>query len=309
MPAILACALVLGTLKPAEDYDLPQLSTSHHFTLPYCSWSNGAVKRLGKEFLRVSRALLLELVLSLNEWLIIVPLFQISLKNSPFPQCKNMAPITVFTGRPALPPILTSLRSFDSQPVTITALQRKKAVNIEDLIAAMNSLHPIVHAFTSFQRDRACRFKNKESLGNFSEGNYVFVAHDKIFEGKNFCLCWQEPHCIIKPMNEYVFKVEDLRNSNFEDIHGTRSKLYPDGLLDEKVILSQVLSSEPGMPVARMLKSIEKWHNERFRPWERPYTKPWHTGATTACIRGCSRVSTKVIEPKVYTVEPLRKSH
>ena len=36
------------------------LKVPHHFTLPYSSWSNGAVERLGKELLRVMRAVLSE---------------------------------------------------------------------------------------------------------------------------------------------------------------------------------------------------------------------------------------------------------
>lgn len=37
------------------------LKSPHHFTLHYCPWSNGAVQRLGKELLRVARAVLLVL--------------------------------------------------------------------------------------------------------------------------------------------------------------------------------------------------------------------------------------------------------
>ena len=37
------------------------LRSPHHFTLPYSPWSNGAVDRLGKELLRVARAVLSEL--------------------------------------------------------------------------------------------------------------------------------------------------------------------------------------------------------------------------------------------------------
>lgn len=33
------------------------LQVPHHFTLPYCVWCNGAVKRLAWEVLRAGRAL------------------------------------------------------------------------------------------------------------------------------------------------------------------------------------------------------------------------------------------------------------
>lgn len=74
------------------------LSTLHNFTLPYFSWSNGAVERLGKELLRVARAILSELQLRPNEWLQLFPLFQSASNSSASPQRKAVAPITVFTG-------------------------------------------------------------------------------------------------------------------------------------------------------------------------------------------------------------------
>lgn len=49
------------------------LRTPHHFTLPYCPRSNGAVEILGKELLRVFRALLSELQMNQADWPQLIP--------------------------------------------------------------------------------------------------------------------------------------------------------------------------------------------------------------------------------------------
>ena len=59
------------------------LKVPHHFTLPYCLWSNGAVERLGKELLRVFRSVVTELGLDKNQWPDLLPLVQSALSNAP----------------------------------------------------------------------------------------------------------------------------------------------------------------------------------------------------------------------------------
>lgn len=51
------------------------LRSPHHFTLPYCRWSNGTVERLGKELLLVESAVLSELQMPHDDWPQLVPLF------------------------------------------------------------------------------------------------------------------------------------------------------------------------------------------------------------------------------------------
>lgn len=129
-------------------------------------------------------------------------------------------------------------------------------MNINSLITAMDILHHFVHNCTSFQHDRARQYKNKGSLVNFSEGDYVLVARVQFFGKEKLCIRWRGPRCVLKLMNEYVFMVADLRNGNMEDIHGTHLKFYSDSSLDKRAIMSNVMSSETGMPVSRLLKSV-----------------------------------------------------
>lgn len=234
------------------------LRAQHHFTLPYCPWSNGAVERLGKELLRTARALLSELQLRQDEWPQLLPIFQSAINNSPSPQRNNVAPITAFTGRPSSPPISTFLRNSDAVPVTVTGAQREKAINIQTIIKAMDELQPLVDQSVSQQRQRIRECRHKGELANFREGDYVLVARDTFHEGEKLCLRWRGPRRVIKAINDYEFQVEDLRNGNLETVHGTRLKYYHDASLNTTAILSHVLSSETGMPVSRLLKLIEQ---------------------------------------------------
>lgn len=65
------------------------LSIKHHFTRPYSPWSNGAVERLGKKLLWVSRAVTSELQLRSNEWPDLLPPAQNALNHSQLPQRRN----------------------------------------------------------------------------------------------------------------------------------------------------------------------------------------------------------------------------
>lgn len=234
------------------------LRSPHHFTLPYCPWSNGAIERLGKELLRVARSLLSELQQQPSEWPQLVPLFQSAINNSPSPQRDNVAPITAFTGRPPSPPISTFLQSADSAPVTISAAQRERSFNLDLVVREMDELHPLVEKSLTQQRNRMRVARQKGDLANFREGDYVLVAREQFHEGEKLCLRWRGPRRVTSCMNDYSFQVEDLRNGELQVVHGTRLKFYADDSLDADAILSHVLASETGMLVSRLLRLVEQ---------------------------------------------------
>lgn len=165
--------------------------------------------------------------------------------------------MTAFTGLAPSTPITTFMRSDTSTPVSVNDAQIERAINIEELTASMAALRPIVQESVTENRRRAREHLSKGRLPNFSEGDYVLVARDDFFEGEKLCLRWRGPRRIIKAHNDYVFDVEDLRNGKIDPIHGSRLKYYRDSSLDEMVIMSHVLSSETGMPVARLLKLVK----------------------------------------------------
>ena len=95
-------------------------------------------------------------------------------------------------------------------------------------------------------------------LANFMEGDYVLVAREDFHEGEKLCLRWCGPRRVIKALSDYVYRVEDLRTGNYDDVHASRLKFNHDADLDAAAIMSHVLSSETGMPVARLLRLVDQ---------------------------------------------------
>ena len=232
------------------------LRSPHHFTLPYCPWSNGGVERLGKETLRVVRAVLSELQLQHDDWPELIPLVQSAINNAPSPQRNGVAPITAFTGRPPFNPVSVFLCSSDCQPITRAEEQLESSLNVDQLVQFMEELHPRVFEHTQASRDRMRQTRARGQLANFMEGDYVLVAREDFHEGEKLCLRWRVPRRVIKALSDYVYRVEDLRTGNYDDVHASRLKFNHDADLDAAAIMSHVLSSETGMPVARLLLSL-----------------------------------------------------
>ena len=233
------------------------LQVPHHFTRPYCPWSNGAVERLGKELLRTLRALLSELQMRPTEWTNLIPIVQSVLNHAPSPQRGNVAPITAFTGLEPTPPVKTFIRTATSTPLTITDIQLEKSVNIHELQKRVEELHPIVQTNLDNNRKVKREAQSKGKLANFEEGDFVLVAREDFHKGEKLALRWRGPRRIVKALNDYVFQVEDLRNGTIQDIHGSRLKYYKDSSLNENAIMSHVLSSETGMPINRLVRFVE----------------------------------------------------
>ena len=233
------------------------LRVPHHFTLPYSPWSNGAVERLGKEILRALRALTSEFQMDFKEWTDLLPVIQSILNNSSSPHRMNVAPLTAFLGMKPTPPIASFLRTSTQKAVLVTDVIRQRAVNVEALQKACAELHPLVQDTLQKNRESSRHNASKGKLANFTEGDFVLVAREEFHAGEKLALRWRGPRRIIKPLSDYVFQVEDLRNGLVEDIHGSRLKYYHDRSLDTEAILSHVISSETGMPVARLMKLVD----------------------------------------------------
>lgn len=90
-------------------------------------------------------------------------------------------------------------------------------------------------------------------IENFVEADYVLIALDDFHVGKKLPLRWRGPLHIVKPLSDYIFRVEDLRNIQLEHAHGTHLKLYRDDQMHFESIMPQFLSSKTGMPVSRFM--------------------------------------------------------
>lgn len=230
------------------------LRVPHHFTLPYCPWSNGAVERLGKELLRTFRAVTSELKMRPEEWVDLLPMIQSVLNNAPSPQRANVPPVKAFMGMDPTSPISTFLRTATSKPVTLTKVQEERLLNMSDLQQSVENLHPLVQETLASARDRGRKASARGKLPNFAEGDFVLMAREDFTAGEKLSLRWRGPRRVVKALTEYVFQVEDLRTGLVEDAHGSRLRFYHDKTLDNEAIMPHVLASETGMPVQRLLR-------------------------------------------------------
>ena len=236
------------------------LKTPHHFTLPYTPWSNGGVERLGKEVLRTFRAVLSELRFPHSEWPDLTPVIQSALNNSPSPQRRNMAPITIFSGLPPSSPVSTFKRSCTGKIVSVSDARTELERNLTSVQDRLAELHPVVQMSLKEHRERARKAASRGVPAGFSEGDYVLIAREDFSAGEKLCLRWRGPRRVVKALSDYVFQVEDLRNGSVEDVHASRIRFYSDSSLDSEAIFPHVLSSETGMEVARLM-SLEKNRN------------------------------------------------
>ena len=230
-----------------------KLRAKHHITLPYTPWSNGAIERLCKEVLRVFRALTSELRLEFQEWPDLVQVVQSVLNNSPSPQRRDIAPVTVFTGLPAKTPVTTFLRSSTQKIMSVQQAQHESALNLGKTKQLLDELHPVVANTLAANRARARKSAERGELPRFAKGDFVLVAREDFFHGEKLALRWRGPRRIVQDKNDFVYTVEDLRNGTTADVHACRLKFYCDSSLNKIAILPHVLSSETGMPVARLM--------------------------------------------------------
>lgn len=117
------------------------LRIPHHFTPLYFSSSNGAVERIGRELLRVARALLSDRVLIPDTCPDTFPIFQSALNNSRSCHPASNAPISAFTGMGPPLPIKTFMSNM-SGPVVVSDLIHERTLNVAGIHMSLATLHP-----------------------------------------------------------------------------------------------------------------------------------------------------------------------
>jgi hypothetical protein len=128
------------------------LRSRHHFTTAYSPSANWTVERACKEVLRASRALLSEFRLHSTQWHLVYKIVQGILNNSGSPQRGGLAPLTIFTGRPADFPLLSILKAEDEILPKLSDVRAQQVLCIEKLCGAVNAIHKKAHDTSSARR-------------------------------------------------------------------------------------------------------------------------------------------------------------
>lgn len=233
------------------------LRIPHHFRLRYSPWSNSAVERLGREIIRTTRAMLLGLQLTHEHSTNLLSIVQSALTNTRSRHRGNHAPTTSFTGLPPSAPIQIFIRPDSGTRTIAKDIPIKRCLDIEQVQQQFNDLHPVISNVLAANRKRSRDAAEREHLANFTERNFVLLARETFYIGEKLCLRWQGPHRVLKAVNDYVYFVEDQRNGRIQEDHATRLDFNSDFFLDTKAILPQVISSESGMQVQKLLRFTE----------------------------------------------------
>lgn len=233
------------------------LRVPHHFTLPYTPWSNGGIERMGKEVLRVFRVVCSELRMDANEWPGLVPVLQSALNNAPSPQRKNYAPVTIFTCMTPSSPVSVFLLAFNGDIMSISDAQRERTLNIDGMQRVLNEMHPLVEQSLMKNRELARAAQSRGQLPNFAIGDFVLIAKDTFKSGEKLSLRWSGPRRIVGASRNHIYKVEDIRNGEKEDMHACRLRFFSNKDLNTEAVFPHVLYSERGMPVQRLMELTE----------------------------------------------------
>lgn len=151
-------------------------------------------------------------------------------------------------------PIATFLRTETTKPVSLDAVELERLLNIASLQKHMEDLRSVVQKKLQHNRKSAREAASKVILPQFTEGDFVLVAREDFFAGEKLAVRWRGPRRVAKALNDYFFQVEDLRNGQLEDVHGTRKKFYREYSLNTTAIMHHVLASETGITVALLMR-------------------------------------------------------
>lgn len=100
-------------------------------------------------------------------------------------------------------PLISALyRAQSTAPWTISDLNRKRAVNVEDLCTLVGELHSVVQKPLQTKLRQGRKATSNGSILNFTVGNVVLITRDDFYVCEKLRLRWRGPHCVVKPIND-----------------------------------------------------------------------------------------------------------
>jgi hypothetical protein len=199
--------------------------TVHHFTAPYCPWSNGSVERVNRSILNILRKLMSEFRTTPSEWNIYLPIINRVLNERSHSTRGNYSPREIFTGQVPR----TAVEIIYEQSVGCITLSSTKINSIqdyvEDLQQRLAELHMVVD--DAQQAEVSKRVNSKLLLPIFEKGSYVLIATVVEHLPSKLKARWNGPYQIIDAVSTHVYCVQHCYLAENEQlVHIARMKLF-----------------------------------------------------------------------------------
>ncbi|KAH9109664.1 hypothetical protein LEN26_013982 [Aphanomyces euteiches] len=154
------------------------LGSQHHFTTAYSPWSNGTDEVLNRQILRCLKTLMLERQLQPNNWSCALPAVQTALNHRPSDRIGGRAPVTAFTGIPAISPIrATILGTFEVVSLSLEDISAELQSSITSTAQSLQNMHRDMAETSAKRRRQAHMARNRRAKQlTFSVGDFVLVG-------------------------------------------------------------------------------------------------------------------------------------
>lgn len=92
---------------------------------------------------------------------------------------------------------------------------------------------------------------------NLTKYAYTLVSSDDFTAREKLSLRCCGPRSVLNTTNDYVYQIEDLQNSKYDDVHGSRLKFCQESSLDASVELPNVAKPKSRMVVQHSMPLVE----------------------------------------------------
>lgn len=209
----------------------------HHFTLPYCPWSNGSIERVCREVLTLLRILLAEQGQPFWMWPYYLAAIVDVINSTPSKGLANKAPREVFIALPrtSVPKLIIDIGPYPAEYQCTLPTADSIRNHVEALCKSIEELHGNVNEATSKRREENKKYRSlKAQPLDFDVGCYVL--HGRVIKeiGDNKLLInWQGPYRVLELISDQVCKLQHLIDAtNIIESHTSRVKLYSSSELE-----------------------------------------------------------------------------
>ena len=228
-----------------------KLRSSHHFTLPYCPWSNGTVEVVCRELTRAMRALLSEYSLPFTLWPSVLPIVQSVLNNTLIKRLGNRTPLTAFTALPSIS-TLTQIKKRKeklAQILSINEVRARQLMQVDKVMTALENMHWQISEKVSAERKRRVKSHNAKTGVRecyFHEEDFVLREVLQSAKKNKLSLRWRGPFRVRRVLSNFLFELEDLRSGERTTVHGSRVKFFRNSDLEVTEEVQQYLAFQEG---------------------------------------------------------------